>query len=332
MTAADSLQIRPFRDDDREPIVAIGNRDRPPHRQHTAQAWARWDANRKPELVDLRLCAVDAGDRPVAFLAAADLNTTTVKMADVVDFDLSVAHEYRRQGLGRRLYETALAFARERGAKRLVTGFREWTPEEPAIGFLTRRGFTEQERETPSYLDLTAWDEPAFLPSLAQAEASGARLFAYADVEDSDENRHRLYELQRDLIYDIPRRDTQPFTFEPYDDWLKFVIARPDWRPDLCLLASVEGVWAGQCHVVPKMETPHVGMQWLTGTRKEYRGKGLATALKALAYQRARAAGVTTIITENHEDNAPMLAINRKFGFVPEPAMVRYNKVLDERP
>ena len=35
--------------------------------------------------------------------------------------------------------------------------------------------------------------------------------------------------------------------------------------------------------------------------------------------------------TENHEDNAPMLAINSKFGFIPEPAMVSYNKVMDEQ-
>ncbi len=332
MSTADSLPIRPFREDDRESLVAIGNRDRPAHRHHTAQAWARWDAIRKPELVDLRLCVADADDRPIAFLATADLNTTVFKLADVVDFELTIAHEYRRQGLGGRLYETALAFAHERGAKRLVTGFREWTPEEPAIGFLTRRGFTEQERETPSFLDLAAWDEDPFLSAIAQAEAQDAHLFAYADVEDSKENRHRLYELQRDLVYDIPRRDTQPFTFEPYDDWLEFVITRPDWRPDLCFLASVGGVWAGQCHIVPKLEMPHVGMQWLTGTQKGYRGKGLATALKALAYGRAQAAGVTTIITENHEDNAPMLAINRRFGFVPEPAMVKYNKVLGTRP
>ena len=332
-TAADKLILRPFRDDDREPLVAIFNRDRPPHRHQTPQGWARWDALRKPDLVDLRLCAAEPEtDHPVALLGAVDLNTTPFKMADVVDFDISIAHEYRRQGLGRRLYDLAYAFACERGAKRLVTGFREWTPEEPAIGFLTRRGFAEQERETPSFLDLAAWDETPFLPALEKAEAGGAKIFAYADVEDSDENRHRLYELQRDLIYDIPRRDDQPFTFEPYEDWLKFLLERPDWRPELCLLASVDGEWAGQCHVVPKLEFPHVGMQWLTGTRQNFRGRGLATAMKVRAYQRARAAGVTTMTTENHEDNAPMLAINRKFGFTPEPAMVRYNKVLDPQP
>ena len=175
MTAFD---IRPFREEDREAIVEIGNRDRPQHRQNTAAAWARRDQLRKPELVDLRLCAVSPETGKVlAFLGAADLNTTNFKMKDVCDFEISVDHAHRGKGIASALYDRAAAFAAERGAARLVTGFREWTPEEPAIAFLKERGFTEQERETPSYLDLTAWDESPFLGSLGAAVAYGVRIF-----------------------------------------------------------------------------------------------------------------------------------------------------------
>ena len=333
MTALTSpaFNIRSFREDDREAIVEIGNRDRPPHRHNTAAAWARRDKLRKPELVDLRLCAADPqSDRPVGFLAASDLNTTGFKMKDVCDFELSVDHACRGCGIASALYDRAFAFAEERGARRMVTGFHEWTPDEPAIAFLKERGFAEQERETPSYLDLTAWDKSPFLGALDQAAAHGARIFSFADAGDTEENRHRYYELEKPLIYDIPRRDEQPFTFEPYDDWVKFVIERPEWQPELVLLAEVGGDWIGECHVVPKLEAPHVGMQWLTGVLKEHRGHGIATALKIRAYERARAAGVTIMTTENHADNAPMLAINTKFGFIPEPSVVVYNKVLRE--
>ena len=139
MTAFD---IRPFREEDREAIVEIGNRDRPQHRQNTAAAWARRDELRKPELVDLRLCAVSPETGKVlAFLGAADLNTTNFKMKDVCDFEISVDHAHRGQGIASALYDRAAAFAAERSAARLVTGFREWTPEEPAIAFLKERGF-----------------------------------------------------------------------------------------------------------------------------------------------------------------------------------------------
>ena len=325
-----TFEFRPFEERDREAIIAIRNRDMPRHRQNTAASWKRRDALRKPELVDTRLCAVEAEtDQVVAFLDATDLNTATWKMEDVCDFGISVAHEYRKQGIGTALYDRALAFAEERGAKRLVTGFHEWTPDEPGIAFLTERGFTEQERETPSYLDLTKWDESPFLGSLSQAAVYGARLFPYDSVEDTEDSRRRLYELDRALIYDIPRRDTQPFEMEPFEDFVKSVIERPEWRPELQVIAEKDGEWIGKCHVVPKLEFPDVGMQWLTGVLKAHRGHGVATALKVRAYERARAAGITVMTTENHEDNAPMLAINRKFGFIPEPSVVVYNKVLD---
>ncbi len=331
MTALHStaFNIRPFREDDREVITEIGNRDRPAHRQNTAAAWERRDRLRKPELVDIRLCAADPQtDRVLAFLAASDLNTTGFKMADVCDFEITVDHAHRNQGIGTALYDKAFAFATERGAKRMVTGFHEWTPDEPAIAFLKERGFAEQERETPSYLDMATWDPAPFLGSLAQAEAYGAKMFTYADIEDTDENRRRYYDLEVPLIYDIPRRDEQPFTFEPFEDWVKFVVERPEWRPELVLLAEVGGEWIGECHVVPKLEQPTVGMQWLTGVLKDHRGHGIATALKVRAYELARAAGITVMTTENHADNAPMLAINTKFGFIPEPSVVVYNKVL----
>ncbi len=325
-----NFEIRPFRPDDREAIVAIGNRDRPAHRLNTAAAWARQDKLRKPELVDVRLVVPDPEtDQAIAFLATADLNTTGFKLKDVCDFEITVAHEARKRGIGTMLYDKALDFAKGRGAKRMVTSFREWTPEEPAIAFLQKRGFAEQERETPSFLDLTRWDAAPFLASVAQAEAYGARIFTLAEAGESEENLRRYYDLEVPLIYDIPRRDEQPFTMEPFEDWRKFVIERPEWRADLVLLAEVSGEWVAECHVAPKAESPHVGMQWLTGVLKGHRGHGLATALKVRAYEASRAAGVTVMTTENHEDNAPMLAINRKFGFQAEPAMVSYNKVMD---
>ncbi len=324
--------IRPFRDDDREAITEINNRDRPPHRQNTAAAWARRDKLRKPELVDIRLCAADPEtDRAIAFLDASDLNTTNFKMTDVCDFGITVDHARRNQGIGTALYDLAASFAQERGAKRMVTGFQERTPDEPAIAFLQKRGFSEQERETPSFLDLTQWDPAPFLGAAAQADAYGARLFSYDTAEDTEANRRRLYELDVALIYDIPRRDEQPFTMEPFEDYVKSVIERPEWRPDLQLVAEKDGAWIGKCHVVPKLEAPNVGMQWLTGVLKAHRGHGIATALKVRAYEKARAAGIEVMTTENHADNAPMLAINRKFGFIPEPSVVVYNKVLTQQ-
>ena len=333
MTAPHSTAyaIRPFQESDRAAVVEIRNQDMPRHRHGSAASWKRRDELRKPELVDLRFCAVDPQtDQIVGFLSAVDLNTATWKMEDVCDYGVSVDHAHEGEGISSAFYDIALAFAQERGAKRLMTGFHERTPDEPARAFVKERGFTEQERESPSYLDLAKWDESPFLGSLAQAAEYGTRLFSYDSVEDTEANRRRLYELAKALIYDIPRRDTQPFKMEPFEDFVQSVIERPEWRPDLQVIAEKNGEWIGKCHVVPKLEFPDVGMQWLTGVMQAHRGHGVATALKVRTYERARAAGIAVMTTENHEDNAPMLAINRKFGFIPEPSVVVYNKVLRE--
>ena len=94
-----AFETRPFRPEDREAIIAIGNRDRPPHRQSTAAAWARRDKQRKPEQVDIRLVVPDPEtDRAIAYLDTSDLNTTGFKMKDVCDFEITVAHESRKRG------------------------------------------------------------------------------------------------------------------------------------------------------------------------------------------------------------------------------------------
>jgi GNAT superfamily N-acetyltransferase len=60
----------------------------------------------------------------------------------------------------------------------------------------------------------------------------------------------------------------------------------------------------------------------MTGTMPAYRGQGLGLATKVEALRRAKAAGVTEVRTDNHERNAPMLAINRRLGYQTLPAIV----------
>jgi GNAT superfamily N-acetyltransferase len=56
-----------------------------------------------------------------------------------------------------------------------------------------------------------------------------------------------------------------------------------------------------------------------TGVERDFRGHGLATALEVLAIRCARRYGAAYLRTNNHSENAPMLAVNRKLGYLPEP-------------
>jgi GNAT superfamily N-acetyltransferase len=55
----------------------------------------------------------------------------------------------------------------------------------------------------------------------------------------------------------------------------------------------------------------------MTGVLADYRGKGIATALKAAHALALRQAGWLAITTQNMDTNAPILAANRTLGFTP---------------
>ena len=53
----------------------------------------------------------------------------------------------------------------------------------------------------------------------------------------------------------------------------------------------------------------------LTGVRRAWRGRGIATALKREQAWRAREAGLRSIETTNDDANDPMRAVNARLGF-----------------
>lgn len=74
-------------------------------------------------------------------------------------------------------------------------------------------------------------------------------------------------------------------------------------------------------------------VQFITGvttTRREYRRRGIATALKLHVIQYAQTHGAQEIWTTNDAQN-PMYQLNLALGFQPQPAWVRVEKTLDAR-
>jgi len=65
----------------------------------------------------------------------------------------------------------------------------------------------------------------------------------------------------------------------------------------------------------------------MAATRRDRRGRGLATLAKIESAQRAAQLG-TRILTSNDLDDAPMLAINRKLGFAETAVVESFTKSL----
>ena len=79
------------------------------------------------------------------------------------------------------------------------------------------------------------------------------------------------------------------------------------------------------------LKHPHVLHQDLTGVLAEYRGRGIAQALKVRTIQFARERGYREIRTSNDSTNAPMLHINDLIGFRRGSPIIIFERRVDTR-
>jgi GNAT superfamily N-acetyltransferase len=63
----------------------------------------------------------------------------------------------------------------------------------------------------------------------------------------------------------------------------------------------------------------------MTAVRSEYRGRGIAVALKRASIAWAIEHGLTALETGNDVENAPMRAVNARLGYTPMPDTLEYS-------
>ncbi len=297
-----STTIRPFQEEDRADAGALGT---------PVIDW--WHGNGPG--TSLHLVATEMREI-VGHLQATDRSLSAPsRRPGQCHFCLAVAPAHRRRGIGSALYGCAERFAQERRARLLYASYTE-TPDAPAAPFLRAHGFAPLERFLPSALDLTAFDPARFDGDVRRVEMQGVRLLTYAEMGDSPSNRRKLYALEQDARASQPFREVGPYAPAPFETWEREF---SQWDPETIFLAIAApgDAWAG---VV-------TGLEWyFTGVHPDWRGRGIATALKVRCLSEAKRRGMARMETENHEDNAAMLAVNRKLGFVfgvPEVACIK---------
>ncbi|MEZ4711859.1 MAG: GNAT family N-acetyltransferase [Caldilineaceae bacterium] len=166
----------------------------------------------------------------------------------------------------------------------------------------------------PLKLDVQAVPLAKYQFFIAQAEHQGYRFSLLSALRNDPDLRQKLYILVQEGVLNSPQSDG---TFESFADFCERLL-QPYYLDvaDSYVIATFENEWIGLSGIVVDGET-HVGKSGLTVVKKAHQGRGIAKALKALSLTQAAKQGATVVITENHKDNAPMLAINQLLGFVP---------------
>ncbi len=236
----------------------------------------------------------------------------------------------RHQGIGTQLYDAVLAAVCAHGAA--LVEAKVWDHDPGSLYFAERRGFTLGRHIFESTLDLASFDELRFAGAIERQEAAGIHFLTLADLGDTEAAQRKLYALNRAYVLDIPGSDG---TFALFEEWHRFVCEAEWYDPAGQLIALAPGAefdplaarWIGMTAIGYFRERNSV-YQMITGVDPAWRGRGLALALKLLNIRRAQTYGAAYIRTNNDSLNAPMLAINRKLGFRPEPGFYKLQLAL----
>jgi ribosomal protein S18 acetylase RimI-like enzyme len=226
---------------------------------------------------------------------------------------------WRRCGIGAQLYDNALDLAISHGAVLLESEVREDAA--AGVHFARERGFAVNRHLFESVIDLAALDESRFAGLVERVQAGGIRFLSLADVDMDPGYFRQLYEVNYRAVLDDPASSGNWVSFKEFEGTLRGA-SWFDPQGQIMALDATTGAVIGLAAVGYFANTNRAS-NMITGVDRAYRGRKIAQALKLLTIRYAKEKGASHIVTDNDSQNAPMLAINRKLGYVPRPGIFR---------
>lgn len=297
--------IRGLREED---VPALASLLRAVHRDYVTSERAlrhNLEANRDDRRRNYWVAEVDG---EIVGRARASFETFSTEQ-DVGRLTVSVLPERRRRGIGSALYARAEEHLVREGARRIVAT-AEGAASRP---FLEARGF--RHTHTQAVSELRPRPVEVHVPA-------GLRLVPLEAVRDRP---RAIFGLHAEALADAPSET--PLDAVDYDDWV-----RNDWAyPDLSDAGSfvlLDGERPVALTLLVVDPLGGIAATAFTGTARSHRGRGLARVVKLASIRWAARHGIERMLTGNDETNAPMLAVNRRLGYVPVSEHFSYAKDL----
>lgn len=303
-----SISIRPFEADDLDGVLAL---------YHAA----------RPLGVGPPGAESDFKFRHVALDGAAVIGYGAGGDGDPSALSVMVRPERQRSGVGGLLWDR---LRESLGASGVAT-VEAWVREENAAGlaWLEGLGFIPTKLDGPVQLLLADVDLGPLETALSGAAAQGITVTTLAEEKERDpECLVKLHALHTTIEADVPGHDSaaDPSAEEYAREW---------GQPGKLLFLAKDGPHsvglstADPREAAPFFEERHdIFQQHLTGVRREYRRRGVATALKGRIIAHAKREGYRTLWTNS--DNPAMCALNWKMGFRSGPWRVYRRELTDE--
>jgi GNAT superfamily N-acetyltransferase len=241
-----------------------------------------WKAERNGKIVGWALGGIDA---------FAPVRTAAFGSA-------RVHPNHRGSGLGSALWDALHAHLVEAGARRIVA-FSHADP--GSVSFVESKGFTCEGTHVTLALD------PRTLAP-APEPPPGVEIVPMAGVEEPEQ----IYAADSESALDEPGPvDLSGMTL---DNWRRLVWNNPICDREISMAAIVDGQVVGSSFLYTDRATRR-GTNSGTGVMRAYRGRGLGLLMKQHSLAAAAEVGITRVVTQNDDTNAPMIAINRRLGY-----------------
>jgi GNAT superfamily N-acetyltransferase len=293
------VEIRDLRDEDVAGVVRL-LREVYPHQLASEVDFRHRLASSPPDAKERRWVAVDGGE----IVAAAGGQLHVYAEAGGAAFvGATVPADHRGRGLGSELFARVLEHVRDAGAVRAIAE----SGTDDGQRFLSRRGFARTHTRRYSRVDPREVDLSGLGELRARKEAEGFRVVPLGTCRPEDVYAVDL-ETTRDIPMDVPIDDM------PLEDWT----ARYWRHPLLTHEGSFAVLHAGRPVAIALVRADDDrAMNDMTGTLPSFRRRGLARLVKLRQLEWAARNGIVSVVTENDETNAAMLALNNRLGYRP---------------
>jgi GNAT superfamily N-acetyltransferase len=232
---------------------------------------------------------------------------------------LMVHEDWRKQGIGGALLGAILAAAQSMPAATLQA--RAQDDQTDSLQFLCRRDFVETHRMIELHLNLSEADLTPLAELPHSLKAQGIEFTTLRHEGQQERIWTKLTDLQQSAVIGWPDPDPDGVMTIPTEDEVRRMF--DSWRTssDTFFLAKADGVFIGYTALGPDHSAPGAIGTGPTAVRPEYRGRGVATALKVIALAHAQEQGWRTAVTRSA--SPAMIRVNEKLGFQRGRAEVR---------
>jgi len=242
-------------------------------------------------------------------------------------FTLNLDPEHNTAETRELLYNRMIKEIASFNSNQVLTSIYEHPNYELIKEFLIDNHFKLVQTNREYACDITKINLKKYAPLIKKLETEGIKFYDSRDeLNKSSDHYRKLEELIWTYSKDFPIPEGVEHTRMPFEQAMKIQIDFEENIYGTEIIAVMDGKYIGSTDIEVYYKTePHKGWTGGLGVLKEFRRKGIATALKIKAIERLLQKGITDLRTDNEENN-PMYKINVALGFKPVPFSLEYMK------